>query len=332
MSHAAPHRPPEGSSFGIVAIGRNEGERLRACLSAAATQGAAAIVYVDSGSTDGSVKLAESMGAHVVNLDLSIPFTAARARNEGYHRLMQVAPGVQFVQFIDGDCELRPDWIDKALDAFAGKPKAAIVCGRRRERYPDASIYNKLCDIEWSTPVGQAKACGGDALVRVEAFQQVGGYNPDVIAGEEPEMCVRLRQAGWEIWRIDAEMTQHDAAMKRFGQWWKRNYRAGHAYAEGYDRHGAPPEAFRKKEVTSNKVWGWLWFVPLAWPLHGIQALRIAHQRYWHRKDVNVRDALLYGFAVMLGKLPQMLGQRKYFANKRAGKREKIIEYKGAPT
>ncbi len=316
--------------FGIIAIGRNEGERLRTCLAAASTQRAAAIVYVDSGSTDGSVALAESMGAHVIKLDLSIPFTAARARNEGFAKLLEAAPDVQYVQFIDGDCELRPDWIENALNAFAQHPQAGVVCGRRRERFPEASLYNTLCDIEWATPVGVAKACGGDALIRVDAFKQVHGYNPDVIAGEEPEMCVRLRQNGWEIWRIDAEMTLHDAEMTKFNQWWKRNYRAGHAYAEGFDRHGAPPEEFRRKEVRSNTLWGWLWFVPLAWPLHMLQSLRIARGRL-RQTDISTRDASLYGFSVMLGKLPQMLGQRKYFANKRSGKREKIIEYKGAP-
>jgi hypothetical protein len=120
--------------------------------------------------------------------------------------------------------------------------------------------------------------------------------------------------------------------MTKFNQWWKRNYRAGHAYAEGFDRHGAPPEEFRKKEVKSNTLWGWLWIVPLAWPLHMLQSLRVAHVRYHRRRDVSAGNALLYGFSVMLGKLPQMLGQRKYFANKRAGTREKIIEYKSGPS
>jgi GT2 family glycosyltransferase len=317
-------------TLGIIAIGRNEGDRLRACLAAASARADATIVYVDSGSTDGSRELARSFGAHVVDLDLSKPFTAARARNEGFAKLMEVRPDAEFVQFLDGDCELQPTWIDRALTEFRGRPQAAVICGRRRERHPDASIYNRLCDIEWNTPIGQALACGGDALMRVKAFQQVGGYNPAVIAGEEPEMCVRLRHAGWEIWRIDAEMTLHDAAMTRFGQWWKRNYRAGHAYAEGNDRHGNPPERFREKEVKSNALWGWLWFVPLAWPLHLLLSLKIA--KYMKSKrGLSTKNALLYGVAVVLGKLPQMLGQRKYHANKRAGRQEKIIEYKGAP-
>ena len=243
------------NSVGVVAIGRNEGERLRACL-LSAVRDAAAVVYVDSGSTDGSVELARSLGVHVVPLDMSIPFTAARARNEGCATLCDTLQHLQAVQFVDGDCEILPGWIAAAAAVLDADTDTAVVCGRRRERFPGASVYNRLCDMEWNTPVGVARACGGDALIRLSAFQQVGGYDPAVIAGEEPELCVRLRAAGWIIRRIDHEMTLHDAAMTRLGQWWKRNVRAGHAYAQGNAMHGGPPERFREREVRSIRVWG----------------------------------------------------------------------------
>src|SRR6185437_6636133 len=116
------------------------------------------------------------------------------------------------------------------------------VCGRRRERFPDRSIYNWLCDREWEGPAGEVRACGGDVMIRSSALKAVGGYRDDVIAGEEPELCVRLRTAGWSIWRLDTEMTLHDAAMMRFNQWWRRTLRAGYAFAQGAYLHGAPPE------------------------------------------------------------------------------------------
>ena len=299
------------SHVGFVAIGRNEGERLRSCLEAARAQGLS-MVYVDSNSTDGSVALARSLGAEVIELDLSTPFTAARARNEGAARLLQLRPDTQFIQFVDGDCELRPTWIGRALKAFTEHPRAAVVCGRRRERFPDASVYNAMCDMEWDTPVGRAQSSGGDALIRREAFEQVGGYDAGIIAGEEPEMCVRLRERGWEVWRIDAEMTLHDAAMTRFGQWWKRNVRAGHAYAEGHHRHGAPPERFARKEVISNYAWSAL--LPL-WPLLWFKVYRS-------------RPSATYATFITLSKLPQAIGQLKFQRNQLAGKRSKIIEYK----
>ena len=316
------------NSFGIVAIGRNEGERLRACLAAAMRFGAAAVVYVDSGSTDGSREMARSLGVDVVELDLSTPFTAARSRNAGFDRLRERVPDVEFVQFLDGDCKLRDGWCDRAIVELVAKPWAAVVCGRRRERHPDATVYNKLCDIEWATPVGRADSCGGDAMFRVSAFTAAGGYNPEIIAGEEPDLCVRLRSAGWEVWRIDAEMTWHDADMHTLGQWWKRNVRAGHAYAEGNARHGELPERFWEKEVKSNKVWGTAALLPLAWPLHTALAMKIAHYMH-HGRGLKTFDALKYGVFVAAGKLPQMLGQRKYYADRRAGRQAAIIEYKG---
>ncbi|MGB7161383.1 MAG: glycosyltransferase [Tepidisphaeraceae bacterium] len=324
--------------IGIIAIGRNEGERLRACLRSVIGDDRV-VVYVDSGSTDGSVEMARAMGAEVVALDLTQPFTAARARNAGFERLAELDPRIEFVQFVDGDCEVVAGWIARATGELSAQPQAAVVCGRRRERRPEATLYNRLCDIEWDTPIGEAKACGGDAMIRAAAFRDVGGYDPSVIAGEEPEMCVRLRAKGWTILRVDAEMTLHDAAMTRFGQWWKRNLRAGHAAAEGYAMHGAPPERHGAHRVRSNWVYGIalpLLSLALAWPTRGISlalllacpllAWRVAgHER---RRGRSARDARLYGIFVALGKLPQAIGQARYHCGRLFGRRSGLIEYK----
>ncbi|MEO0745793.1 MAG: glycosyltransferase, partial [Pseudomonadota bacterium] len=235
-----------------VIIGRNEGERLVACL-ASVPQGLGDVVYVDSGSTDGSVEAAEAAGARVVLLDTGAPFTAARARNAGAAAL---DGGHDYVQFIDGDCVLDPGWVPTAQGFLDAHPEVAVACGRRRERFPERSAYNRLCDFEWDTPVGQARACGGDAMMRLSAFEAVGGFNPSLIAGEEPELCVRLRAAGWQVWRLEAEMTLHDAAITRFGQFWKRAQRSGHAFAEGAAMHGRPPERHGVVQMRRALLWG----------------------------------------------------------------------------
>lgn len=297
---------------GVVAIGRNEGERLRRCLESVLGK-AARVIYVDSGSTDGSAEMAAEMGAEVVPLDMSVPFTAARARNEGFARLRQLAPELQFVQFVDGDCELDPDWLPRAMAHMAEHPRTAVVCGRRRERYPEASVYNRLCDIEWNTPVGQTTACGGDALMRVDAFTEVDGFDAGVIAGEEPDLCYRLRSRGWEIWRIDAEMTLHDAAMTEFSQWWQRNVRSGHASAEALSRRGLGERSYLKR-VTSNMLWS----MPAAWPLWPALWWRI----YRRLPDPG------YATFIVLGKLPHAQGQMKFWLDRARGTGGKIIEYK----
>jgi GT2 family glycosyltransferase len=240
---------------GVVAIGRNEGARIDTCIRSAVTR-SALVLYVDSGSTDDSVLLAKSAGAEIVGLDTSLPFTAARARNRGYRRLRQLAPELSYVQFVDGDCEIEANWIETASAFLDLNQNVAVVCGRRRERFPTRSIYNRLCDIEWDTPIGPAKACGGDALIRTDAFEQIGGYREDLIAGEEPELCLRLRTAGWKIWRLDAEMTQHDAAVLHFSQWWRRHVRSGYAFAQGAYLHGLSAERHWVWETLRALFWG----------------------------------------------------------------------------
>lgn len=316
-------------SLAAIAIGRNEGARLVSCL--ASLQGADRVIYVDSGSTDGSVDAARDAGAEVVELDLSIPFTAARARNAGLERLDQLETEVEYVQFIDGDCELRAGWFEAAEAALAADPGLAIVCGRRRERFPEASRWNRLTDAEWDTPLGEARACGGDALMRRAALAEVGGYRADLIAGEEPEMCFRMRAKGWRILRLDAEMTWHDAALTRIGQWWTRNKRAGHAFAEGAALHGASTERFRVPETRRALIWGalipalallggfvitpWLFLMILAWPL---QALRL-----W-RGGMELDRA----WFLTLGKMAEAQGVLAYHWGRLTDRRSKIIEYK----
>ena len=309
-----------------VVIGRNEGERLVACLRALRGQ-MRRVVYVDSGSTDGSVAQARALGAEVVALDMTRPFTAARARNAGLAALAADPP--EFVQLLDGDCEMVPGWPAAALAAFAEHPRAMVVCGRRRERFPQASVWNALADREWDTPVGPARACGGDALMRYAAVRAVGGYRDDLIAGEEPELCLRLRQAGGEVWRIAAEMVLHDAALTRFGQWWRRTRRAGHAFAEGAALHGARPERHWVAETRRALFWGAGlpvlvllaglihpagWLLALVYPA---QVVRLAR-----------RGGGTWAVYSVLGKFAEAQGALGYWADRLRGRRRGLIEYK----
>lgn len=326
---------PASVSYGVVTIGRNEGERLRKCLKSVVGQ-AALVVYVDSGSTDGSVATARNKGVQVVELDMSSPFTAARARNEGFRRLRDLSPTLPYIQFVDGDCELVVGWLDAAVEFLDAHPDVAAVCGRRRERHPEHSTYNLLCDIEWNTPVGEAKGCGGDVMMRVDALAAANGYRASLIAGEDSELCVRLRAGGWRIWRLDKEMTLHDAAMTRFGQWWRRSKRAGYAYAEAASLHGTLAERFRIRESLSAWLWGlaiplltlcvslwigtWALALLLVYPL---QVLRLFLRGERSRQDNFWRAAFL-----VLGKFPEMLGQVKFMLDRASGGRSRLIEYK----
>lgn len=312
-----------------VVIGRNEGARLIACLDALRGQ-VGRVIYVDSGSSDGSQQAATERGAELVMLDTQHPFTAARARNAGLAHLLQADQTTAYVQFLDGDCTLQPGWIETARAFLDKTPRAAVACGRRRERSPEASVYNRLIDAEWDTVVGRTRSCGGDALMRLTALAEVRGYNPDLIAGEEPELCVRLRARGWEIWRLDAEMTLHDAALTRFGQWWQRTRRGGYAFAQGVAMHGAPPERHCVPALRRIILWGlalplvtvlgafvtpWALLLLLAWPLQVV--------RLWWRGMPWTRALFL-----TLAKLPEAQGALTYWWRRLTRARARLIEYK----
>ncbi|MEL6158184.1 MAG: glycosyltransferase [Cyanobacteria bacterium J06627_32] len=329
-------------SYGVVTIGRNEGNRLIRCLEALRVLLPASIpiVYVDSGSTDNSVYEAKERGIDVVMLDMAVPFTGARARNAGLAHLLHIRPNTQYVQFIDGDCELLPNWLPAAIAKISAHPEIAVVFGRLRERFPAASIYNQLADLEWSVPAGEAKSCGGIALMRVSALQETGGYNPALICGEEPELCIRLRRLGWNIWCLDTDMAIHDMDMHRFSQWWRRSIRYGWATAQGAAMYGLAPERYKFKEHIS----GWLWGAALpastlilAILTKGItlvimlfayvlQVCKIYRSRQQAGRPA--KEAFLYALFCVVSKVPQAIGQGKYWINQCQHKPAQIIEYK----
>lgn len=316
--------------IGIVVIGRNEGERLRTCLAALPFH-ACPVVYVDSGSTDGSLEVALRLGARCVALDSRSPFTAARARNAGVRELLAAAPRTECVQFLDGDCELDPQWLRKGAAFLRGHPGHAVVSGRVRERNPQQSVFNRLCDWEWDTPVGDTLACGGNALVRVAAFAEVGGFLEPLIAGEEPELCVRLRQAGWRVHRLSAEMVLHDAAITRFSQWWRRTRRSGYAFAQGAWLHGRKRERHWVRETLRGVFYGgvfplaavllaalaspWWLLLLLAYPA---QVLRLSRRQ----------GGFTRAFYLVLGRFPEFLGTLTFIGTRLARVPARIMEYK----
>ena len=300
------------------------------------------VVYVDSGSTDGSPAAASALGVDVVELDPSLPFSAARARNTGLDRLQEISPG------LSSCC---------SSTAIAKLPRvfclpAVAQCGPTRgwRRWPDGCVsgflharFTTAC-ATWNGTCrpAHAKSCGGIALFRVAALRETGGFNPRVVAGEEPELCVRLRQRGWTIQRLANEMALHDAAMTRFSQWWIRAVRAGHAYAEGAAMHGRSPERHFVRESLSGWLYGVLlpaaivasaivvspWAL-LAFLIYPLLWAKIARGRRRSHGDPR-RFAGFYAGACLLAKPAECWGQTRYWVRRVLRRPPKIIQHKPA--
>jgi GT2 family glycosyltransferase len=299
------------------------------------------IVYVDSGSSDGSATWARAKGFDVLELDVARPLSAARARNEGFDHIRSLNGDLQYVQFVDGDCEMHPEWIEHGLCAMSAHPGVGIVCGKVIERNPDTSVYNLLCSLEWQKQPGYISACGGIFMTRVEVFRSVGGFRNDVMAAEDDELCLRVRRAGWKILAVDEQMVLHDSAITRFSQWWTRARRAGMAYAQGAALHGSSPERHFVRECKS--IWFWGLGVPaatltltgptsglslfalLAYPALATKIYRAARKRGWSHNE-----AWIYAYFTVIGKYPALLGVMQFHYRTRWQKRAAtLIEHKG---
>lgn len=312
----------------VVAIGRNEGERLRACLRSI-RRSTDRVVYVDSGSSDGSSTLAATEGAVVHELATDRPFSAARGRNEGFALANERWSDLVYVQFVDGDCLLDPDWLRTGVSFLEERQDVAMVCGDNEEEFPDASRYNALCAIEWKGVAGEVEACGGNAMVRVRPFREQEGFDGTIAAGEEPELCLRLRRGGWTVYRLAAPMTVHDADMHRFSDWWARAVRSGKAYWTGYRRHGDGPERYNAKETVRAIVWGGLLptvtiLALIVWPpasalvafLYLAKLVRVALR---HRGDV-ARPVQYAGF-LLLANVAEFVGIIRTATSRRSRRR-----------
>jgi GT2 family glycosyltransferase len=325
---------PSHPDIGFVAIGRNEGVRLERCLTLLRRH-SDRVIYVDSGSLDDSVEIANRLDVFVLKLSDAEPYTAARARNAGFAALMEHWPDMRYVMFIDGDCELAEAFPGAGVEALSNSQDVGVVTGKCRELRPDATIYNRLCEMEWNGPIGDIGACGGIFITRTDIFKTVNGFNQTVIAAEDDEFCIRVRGLGYKIRRIDCDLCYHDADMRHFGQWWRRAVRAGHAYAQVSEIHAGYFSGPRRR------AWGWGLVLPagilLSAPFSGgwsfvllaLYPLSYARTRARLIKEGALPShAGLHAVFLTLSKFPNLIGMLDYRRKRLFNRDVAIVEYK----
>lgn len=327
--------------IGIVVEGFNEGERLTRCLSSLRACGLS-VVYVDSGSTDGSVEYAASQGCHLVSLDVSqIPFNCSRARNAGFLKLLDIDPSIDIVQFVDADCEVSAEWLGVVTCQFTQDRQLGVLCGRLTERERNSSIYSRLCDMEWDGPLGEVPTCGGIAAMRADIFERLGGFREDLGGDEEIELCTRFRGEGFHTVRVADHMATHDAGMVRFSQWWRRAVKHGSVYAQAVAQGRS--DSYKRRQLARAVVWGGIlpagavlgtaiaviWPAALVLPSAAMMiyaALAWRASAYRRRRGSSVADSWLYGAFCVVGNVAHFTGCCRYL-----GHRNVILSATAAP-
>lgn len=310
----------------VVVIGRNEAAHLASCLASVRAMRypieLLEIFYVDSASTDGSPEIAETAGARVLRLT-GTPMNAARGRNAGWR-----AASAPYVLFLDGDVQLEEHFVSRSLPCFQD-PRVVCVWGVLREVQPNASIYNRVFDLDWVQPAGDTETFGGIALVARQALADVDGYNETLGAGEEPELSRRLRSRGGRIVHTDEPMALHDLAMTRWQQYWRRMLRTGHAYAQVSSMYAATSDPLWLRESRANLTRGVVFLLlPIAvllvclavqslWPLllALLAVIALVLRTAWrarHRAQSRV-TLLLFGIHSHFQQIPILLGQWRYW-------------------
>ena len=322
----------------VVVIGRNEGQRLAACLkSIKEVTLPIELIYVDSNSQDDSPELAEGLGAKVLRVNPQRP-CAAIGRNAGWR-----AATTPYILFLDGDTLLHPDFLQLALNEMADET-VAVVWGHRREMYPEHSLYNRVLDLDWIYPAGITEFCGGDTLMRRDILEQVDGFSENLIAGEEPELCQRIRAQGKVILHIDQPMTLHDLAMTQFKAYWRRALRAGHAYAEVSQRMKNTAFPLWQHDCYRNAIHamvliGLLLVSVLCTAITGsilaivglllaytFLIVRSAYKARW--RNAPAFTLLFYGIHSHFQQIPIACGQLSYWYHRFRNEQQGLIEYK----
>lgn len=311
-----------GPSVTFVVIGRNEEKNLARCLQSVVRQDRGKIVYVDSRSTDRSVEIARSFaGVEVIVLADDAP-NAAKARNAGW----RAATDATFVHFVDGDSMLADGWLAHGLKALEA-PTVGAVFGRFKEMHPDASIYNRMADLDWPTAVGPVETFGGIVLVRRACLQAAGGYDERLRVGEDPALALDIRRQGFTVLQMPQLMALHDIDIHSFRAYWRRNVMVGWSLAEiSHRSRGHAVSAWSGRSLRFGALMLGAFAVLLAailvtpWAIAG--GVLLAGLDLWRVAKNNLRragswaHALVYALHARVILLPMVIGHWKWYVER----------------
>jgi N-acetylglucosaminyl-diphospho-decaprenol L-rhamnosyltransferase len=227
---------PAGSGMALVTVTHNSERELRALLESVSRHlPGAAVVVVDSGSSDGSLTAARAWegGARVVEMDGNVGF--GRSVNAGLREVSEPVAVVvnPDVELLDGSlAELaqeasRPDRPERLLAPLVLLPDGSRQDNAQREPGSAAQLLSALVPPAalpgplrraldpWraDTPrrVGWAVACC--IVARTETLRRLGPFDEGIfLYGEDLELGLRASEEGVETWFWPSARIRHEGA------------------------------------------------------------------------------------------------------------------------
>ena len=318
QASAEPSPQTAGTVVTFVVIGYNEAGTLGKCLQSVKMAGRglsvpSEIIYVDGGSEDESIRIAQDADIDQV-LGGEQRRKAAENRNLGLSR----AAG-SFIQFVDGDMELWPDWPAAALAFLEARRETAAVCGTIREA--GRGVFSQALEIDWRPCEGPVRHCGGAAMYRRDTLAQCGGFPEDLPYGEELYLCWRIRnELGMSIFQLGHTMVTHDLGYSSFGEHMRRLVRVGETYIEIAARCARTADRLWLREAVAHVVWAGAALCALAALAFGATAVRAAvvtavllvllrKTAQMLRRGYGLRVSITYAVHSYFAKLPMAWGE-----------------------
>lgn len=233
----------------VVVIGRNEAKNLPSCIRSirkmSYSQDRLEVMYVDTDSTDGSSDVASSLGVKVYEEHSDFP-SPGRARNRGWREAHH-----DLVHFVDGDMTVAPSYLVEAV-TYLGADNVVCVIGRLEEHGSPHSLLSTALEYPWkSRQPGFVDAPGAGGTFLRTALAEIGGYNPEILKGQETELGRRLRACGYRILMIDRPMGVHDYQIDGFRDLWQRSATIGRSFARVL--HLPPSESLASEQRAARR-------------------------------------------------------------------------------
>ena len=265
-----------------------------------------------------------------------LPLTAARARNAGFEYLRSALPHLEFVQFVDGDCELVPGWSEMA-ERFLQRARRHRSCLRSKARTLSRKIRSIIgCVIRSGIRLSAAPMPAAETpCFESEHSKTWADLIQLLLPAKSRNSAYDYESVAGKSGASTSEMTVHDAAMTSFNQWWKRTARGGHAYAEISALHASSAARIWQWEKMRAMLWGAVLPIivvagAMVSKLALIGALLYPAQicRTAVRRGANKLSSWRFSTFMLIAKFAEMQGIARYWQSQISGRRPRRVDYK----